>query len=160
MESDICIRFGSSNERYRIEKDGSILAGGWSPEHTYYADDNGVLATGMQTIDGKTYIFADWGHICVNSTILSEDYRTIYKTNAQGEISSTLSKQNQTGWVKDDGSWYYVKNGMIDWSYTGVFLYYGRLYYIQKGWLNWGYNGECISQEKTYTVTWGVAKEK
>ena len=49
---------------------------------------------------------------------------------------------------------------MIDWSYTGVFLYYGRLYYIQKGWLNWGYNGECTSQGKTYMVTWGVAKEK
>ena len=36
----------------------------------------------------------------------------------------------------------YVKNGMIDWSYTGVFLYYGRLYYIQKGWhQTGGYNG-------------------
>ena len=128
MESDICISFGSSNERYRIEKDGSILAGGWSPEHTYYADDNGVLATGMQMIDGKTYIFADWGYICVNSTILSEDYRTIYKTNAQGEISSTLSKPNQTGWVKDDGSWYYVKNGVF--MCNQILYLNGKTYYL------------------------------
>ena len=127
MVYDTSIRYGNSNACYRIQKDGSILTGGWSADHTYYAEDNGVLATGVQVIDGKTYIFAEWGHICANDTILSDDCRVIDKTNAQGEVSSTVSKPDWTGWVKDDGSWYYVKNGVF---MHNQILFNGKTYYL------------------------------
>ena len=128
MEMDICISFGSSNERYRIQEDGTILTGGWSADHKYYADADGVLATGMQTIDGKTYMFAEWGIVRSHETIMSDDRKTIYKTDADGAISSTISKPDQTGWVEDSGNWYFVKKGVF--MCDQVLYLNGKTYYL------------------------------
>ena len=38
-------------------------------------------------------------------------------------------------------TWYYVKDGVLDWSYTGLTKYYGTCYYVENGILNWDYTG-------------------
>ena len=41
----------------------------------------------------------------------------------------------------DDGDYYYITNGCLDWSYTGLAEYYGVYYYVNGGVLDWNYSG-------------------
>ena len=125
---------------------------------TWYYVQKGALNwkyTGLCLYYG-TWYYVQSGVLNWNYTGLCLYQKTWYM------IRSGVLDWNYTELVfhKASNSWYYVRNGMIDWNYTGVVLYYGRYYYIQKGWLNWQYNGECVSQGKTYIVTWGVAQQK
>ena len=38
-------------------------------------------------------------------------------------------------------AWYYVINGVVDFTYTGLVEFQGTEYYVQKGTLKWGVNG-------------------
>ena len=42
-----------------------------------------------------------------------------------------------------NGSWYYVKGGTADWSYTGLAQYNGVWYYVRQGSVDWEYTGLC-----------------
>ncbi len=39
------------------------------------------------------------------------------------------------------GGWYFVENGTIDWTYTGVVEHCGGYFYVEKGQINWDYTG-------------------
>ena len=45
--------------------------------------------------------------------------------------------------VDNKGTWYCVRNGQLDWEYTGLFEYYGTWYYVRNGRVTWTYNGLC-----------------
>ncbi len=63
---------------------------------------------------------------------------------------------SETSLVKHaNGNWYYVKNGKIDWSYTGLVERNGNLYYVQKGKLNWKYTGYTYYNGVKYKVVNG-----
>ena len=54
-----------------------------------------------------------------------------------------------TGGFRYGNVWYYIKEGKLDWSFTGLCLYNNTWYYFKNGQLDWGYNGLCL-----YKDTW------
>ena len=50
------------------------------------------------------------------------------------------------------GSWYYVKAGVVDWVYTGLCSYNGNGYYIKNGQVNWAYTGLCMYNNAWYYI--------
>ena len=84
-------------------------------DYTYYLGTNGVMVTGTQNIDGKTYTFGAGGALVGKAPTGSSG--TSSGTSAAGSSSSAESStgsssvSNMTGWEKIDGSWKYLLNG-------------------------------------------------
>lgn len=94
-----------------LDKNGAMLTDGWSADHEHYANAEGALLTGVQMIDGKSYVFTEYGTLCHNEQIMSIDRKKIYITNARGEVSQTISA-SKSGWIQDNFKrWYYSQNG-------------------------------------------------
>ena len=61
-----------------------------------------------------------------------------------------------TGLTKYYGTWYCVQKGFLNWNYTGMTNYYGKWYYIKNGVLNWDYKGYFTQDGVRYYVKNGV----
>ncbi len=40
---------------------------------------------------------------------------------------------------EEDGTWFYVKNGRIDWGFCGLINYWGTWFYVNDGYIDWSY---------------------
>ena len=61
--------------------------------------------------------------------------------------------------MKYYGTWYYVENGELNWSFTGLTDYYGTKYYVENGVLNWNYTGlALLGSDEWYYVENGAVK--
>ncbi len=110
----------------------------------FYFDSNGVMQTGLVTIDGKKYIFSSNG-ACANG-LVDLDGKTYYCTKEEGiitgwkEITYATSAGKytywyyfgsdgvmQTGWVQVRGTWYYMDSDgkmLNEWQKIGGYWYY------------------------------------
>ena len=102
---------------YFFDKKNCDMKTGWltDGDYTYYLGTNGVMVTGTQNIDGKTYTFGAGGALVGKAPTGSSG--TSSGTSAAGSSSSAESStgsssvSNMTGWEKIDGSWKYLLNG-------------------------------------------------
>ena len=82
---------------------------------------NNILIGGPQAngllryrIDGRQYV--------VKNGIVDKTFNGLYYNSA-------------------DDTWYYIRRGRLEESYTGLVPYNGRQYYVQNGRLEWGFDG-------------------
>ena len=89
-------RYRIGDEYYAFDENGAMYVNTWIYD-TYYATSSGALATGEYTIDGKKYIFSEYGYL-----------ETInYSENGEFVINGLKYKFKQ-GWNCVDGDWYYL----------------------------------------------------
>ena len=90
---------------YFLDKSTGVMQTGWVKDgnYWYYMNKSGVMLTGTQTIDGKTYTF-----------------------NASGVWIPPQATTAQNGWQQNNGKWYYYKNGAVQtgWQKVGNYWYY------------------------------------
>ncbi len=105
-----------------------VLQTGWiKGNNWFYADKNGVLATGWKTIANKKYYFKSDGSMVKGWQKISGKW---YYMNGSGVM--------QTGWVKLSGKWYYLNNAGImqtGWQkISGTWYYFNASGAMQTGW--------------------------
>lgn len=95
---------------YLFDANGKMYTAGWmyTDNDTYYAGNDGVAYTGMKTVDGKRYIFDDYGRLQQGKVVCYEN--TNYLLALDGSILTNL---NQEGWVQVGTDWYYVEDGQL-----------------------------------------------
>ena len=118
--------YGSPFEEVKIcrfDKEGHMVKGWYNNGNDWrYYNTDGTIATGLKTIDGKTYYF---------------DYsmRTNYGTTIDGEfyyfgedgVLSIQKKLDTDGWLAAGNNWYYVKDQDLvrgDFVKVGQYTYY------------------------------------
>ena len=116
---------------YYFDDNGHMMTNYWYNDDysTYYFGSNGRAYTGKHQIDGKNYLFYDYGALAtyytgvINSTYYETDENGIitYELNIQGKGWQPVKdrwtyieddgsyKQNE--WYKENGIWYY-----FDWN--------------------------------------------
>ena len=146
MVTDCMIRF---EEGLRYFRENGTMAIGWmycgteigyglysqeercTPDTWYYFDESGIMATGLQTIGGKTFLFEASGGMATGWRMIDAQW---YYFSPAGEMAK--------GWVKDRGRWYYFnEDGTMQtgWQQIG-----GKWYYftedgvMQTGWQDIG----------------------
>ena len=91
---------------YRAKKDGKLYQNEWY-ENQYYYGENGVVASGWQQIDGKSYFFDFDGRIETNR-VINEDGQNYY-CGADG----VAAQLQDNGWTEVDGKYFYANgNGL------------------------------------------------
>jgi glucan-binding YG repeat protein len=138
----VCMEGGlfraDDGKNYFFTKGGALLTGDagwkkwtsalWNDLRSYwsYIDNNGVAATGLQTIDGKNYYLDARGIMLENGELyLDEEYYLFGAGGAQvtkpgwNKVTSDFNNRYEwyyinedgtlkTGWLKDGGKWYYL----------------------------------------------------
>lgn len=91
-----------------------------------YFDDIGKLASGIKTIDGKTYFF----EISDSNTHRGKAFKnTMIKYNNKWYYAESDGQLSNNEWRKINGKWYYFKNFV---SQTNIFVWKDGTY----GWLD------------------------
>ena len=111
-------------DQYRyLDQDGVALTG-WQTigGYRYYLDpQTSARVTGIQSIDGKLYVFSTRG-VRYNGTRLVE--------TSKGQCFVTKDGLLATGWVQYNNNWYYFKqNGLMK---TGKLVLDGKTYWLGK----------------------------
>lgn len=112
-----CIWVCDQNELYAFNKDGTLVTNGWYKTGyamMYYADENGKLVTGWQTIDGKQYYFFEGGELHTGGYFY--DGTGCYIIGPNG---TAMNVTGQNGWIYFNGSYYYMEDGAL-YSYCYV----------------------------------------
>lgn len=92
---------------YLFNEEGVMLQNAWYDRH--YADQNGVMVTGIVTIDGKQYLFDEGGYSERSGMHTYEGVS--YLVAPDGVILGKAAKQ---GWNQIGSDWYYVtKDGEL-----------------------------------------------
>ena len=118
---------------------------------TFTVKDNTLITASKQNYDIRLYPYSK-DCVIKNNTLgtrgLKAESNTSYSleafTGIKEESDGSLVyykngiKDNSTGLVQSSGTWYYIKNGVVDTSYTGLVQYSGKWFYVQKGILHWG----------------------
>ena len=81
------------------------------------------------------------------STLVYENGRWRHIVNRQKVYDTTL--------VKFAGDWYYVKNGVVDFSATTLCYYGGYWFYVKNGQVDWTSNTLCYWNGKWYHINGG-----
>ncbi|HAQ28843.1 MAG TPA: hypothetical protein DCQ76_03695, partial [Ruminococcaceae bacterium] len=58
-----------------------------------------------------------------------------------GAFSIVSFASDKDSLKKEDGIWYYMRDGEKDDTYTGLVKYYDTWYYVKDGVLDWEYTG-------------------
>ena len=140
----------ATKEYHWINKDGTGFEDydGWhrSDQGWYAYFENGKVAQGYKTIDGKTYLF-NGGYIYTG--VLNYDGKA-YVCDSQGN-----SVSYNEGWNSYEGQWYYIRNGkalmnvMVDGYYLDGFLTT-----TGKTWLNSAQNVVLLNNGKLAQNEW------
>lgn len=137
------------------EKDGTPLlseTGIHFYEGQWRYIENGVWrndVTGLVTCDESQYYVQNGLENWITSLVLENG---IWYFVNNGKVD-----YDYTGLVLYGTSWWYVKDGILDWTYTGVCEHYGSWYYVIEGQLAWNYNGIVDYEGKQYMVENGKA---
>ena len=98
---------------YRAKKGGPLYVNEWytnensSSDDKYYYGNEGVAASGIVTISGKTYYFDDNGFLRTSGTYPVDG--KIYISKSDGSVVE--AKNNN--WTNVDGKYYYVKDNAV-----------------------------------------------
>ena len=98
---------------YRAKKGGPLYVNEWytnensSSDDKYYYGNEGVAASGIVTISGKTYYFDDNGFLRTSGTYPVDG--KIYISKSDGSVVE--AKNNN--WTNVDGKYYYVKDNVV-----------------------------------------------
>ncbi len=65
-----------------------------------------------------------------------------------------------TGLASNEFGWWYIDNGQVDFSYTGLAANEVGTWYVKNGGVDFTYNGTYTFEDKTYSVTAGLAAVK
>ena len=58
---------------------------------------------------------------------------------------------NYTGLFQHSRTWYYVRDGRINYSYKGLVYHTGNYFYVENGEINWNFNGYAqVNNKGTY----------
>ena len=113
----------------------------------FYFDPNGVMLTGKQVIDGKTYLFYATGFLATGWTTVGNT--RYYCTKDDGLVTGWKEIKNewyyfestgamQTGWVQVSGTWYYLDSEgkmLKEWQkIDGSWYYLGGNGAMRKDW--------------------------
>lgn len=96
---------------YLFDGSGRMLSNGWKyvGGDRYYADASGKLATGLQTIDGKQWVFDNYG--VLQSSRIYVYNGVSYIVGVDGSVVGKATTSN--GWNLVGGAWYYAQNGTL-----------------------------------------------
>ena len=117
---------------YYMNSEGKMQKG-WLDEggNRYYLNNSGKMLTGQQTIDGKTYYFNSSGVLITTGWVPQNGKYYYYKDNVK-----------QTGWIQVDGKYYYLdpstgerKSGWIWDNGTTAWYYLNADGVMQTGWV-------------------------
>lgn len=130
--------------RYYFKTTGAMVTG-WQQidDNTFYLTDTGAMAVGWQVIDDKYYYFSAAGEMLTGWQRIDGAY---YYFKPSGERASEEIVSGGL-YVKDDGTFdpekdgivfeglniWYVKNGLLDKSYTGTVSSNGIAYNVVNG---------------------------
>ncbi|WP_251197742.1 N-acetylmuramoyl-L-alanine amidase [Anaerotardibacter muris] len=139
-----------------IQSDGTYAKGQWVTEagKQYWIDENGIMATGVQNVNGTFYYFNDSGA----------------KTSKTGwqQIGSTWYYLKagiaQTGWLKTGGKWYWLDKSTAKMA-TGWTSVDGKKYFLNSsgamrgaGWFNDGGTWYWITNSGAAATGWAKVK--
>ena len=114
-----------NNKYYRTDENGKVIKGWYEDDSDkYYYLSDGSRASGVQTIDGKTYLFNESGEMQTDTVIVSEGYLYCFDENGIQQTKQSLEKE---GWVKAGENWFYVKDKELvedDFLTIGQYTYY------------------------------------
>lgn len=115
-----------STSSYFVEENGKIVFDTWCLDGAvyYYAGADGKLLTGLQTVDGKQYYFDEEG-VMYDEDVIREDTGELYIISQNGSVKEIV-KPDQSGWMKKNGHWFFVRNHKFRKGYieTGGHSYY------------------------------------
>ena len=96
---------------YRTDENGKLIKGWYeSGSSKYYCWSDGSCASGVQTIDGKTYLFDERGQMQTSTAIVSEGYLYCFGEDGVQQTKQSLEKD---GWIKVGVNWFYAKNNQL-----------------------------------------------
>jgi len=116
---------GSSSYRwyyYRAKSSGALYANEWYHSENndwYYYGSDAKRVSGLQKINGKTYVFAEYGRMLTNTTY--SDGSKSYVIDGNG-VATLLNN----GWTKVGSDYYYTSGGNI---YRNTVAKIGDAYY-------------------------------
>ena len=128
---------GSTYTYWNYAVEDGVPAYGWQTigGKQYYFDEWGDMVTGIQEIDGVSYVFGADGALVKNGWTS----RKIYWADGTSETRWFYAGADgtaYTGWVKSGSDWYYVDNG---WTSSGTQYIDGVVYvFNQNGTLSKG----------------------
>ena len=151
---------------YRAKADGSLYTNTWyndsnSPENISYQQNatwmyygaDGLAVTGYQQIDGKNYLFNEYGVLLTNGVYTVNDIK--YNVDSNG-IAKVVSSD---GWYKNDaGKWSYILDGVI--CRSGLYSIDGKIYYFNGNSLETDEGIYYISNKKYYVTEGGWTLSK
>ena len=134
------IVYVNMDSSYIADSSGRLLINSWyqdSDGDYKYVGADGDAYTGLQTINGKQYIFNERGWMQYG--VVSYNGK-LYVADASGAVSEISSN----GWIETSIGWYYVKdNG----------LYSNGVYQIGNNYYAFDYNGKMYDNEVLYLST-------
>ena len=98
---------------YRAKKDGALYVNEWytnensSSDDKYYYGNEGVAASGIVTISGKTYYFYD------NGSLRTYGIHPVDGKNYISKSDGSVVEAKNNDWTKVDGKYYYVKDNVV-----------------------------------------------
>lgn len=143
--------FWMNDDYYRASESGALIKGWYQPEgyvNTYYYGSDYKLVKGVQTIDGKTYVFTEYNGLAKNSIYLDDDTQIAYIGDEKGFLIGTIDCQ-KNGWIQQSGNWYYVENNLpvengIKTINNNLYAFYNYKMIENKISYTYGYdNGDC-----------------
>lgn len=145
---------------YWFDDNGVMMASGWKEINNnlyYFRSWGGIYKNGFQSIGGNEYYFRSWGGVYRNT------FFTVKGKTYIAQNDGSIYHASQTGWVKYDNNWYWMKEdgtmASSEWitydknryyfrswggMYTGIHTIGGTKYAFQ----SWG----GLYHDQTFTI--------
>lgn len=97
---------------YRASKSGALIKGWYKPEgyiNVYYYRSDYKAPNGLQTIDGKTYVFDHSVGLVMDNLSFDDEKKIAYLADSNGIYLGSLDC-SKNGWVQNSGIWYFIEN--------------------------------------------------
>lgn len=93
------------------------------------------------TITDIWYIQDDQKLYLITGGVVDRNYNGLFRSSIGNNdwyyVQNGVVNTTYTGLVQNNGDWYYVQNGKIDWTFSGWTELNGNRYYVTNGYLNW-----------------------
>lgn len=93
------------------------------------------------TITDIWYIQDDQKLYLITGGVVDRNYNGLFRSSIGNNdwyyVQNGVVNTTYTGLVQNNGDWYYVQNGKIDWTFNGWTEYNGSHYYVTNGYLDW-----------------------